>query len=152
MPLAARSPPPGPCTTGKPFPSVYAVCRPWLLSALREQTQRHRSRPSRGPPVGISSKSDRPPWWFFSLFASIVSIVISGPSNRLHPWSAVVSFRRPTKSKTVFFRTKLLLFSEALHKEVPRLHQHPLASLRGRGKAGHHQPPRHTGEQQPALR
>jgi hypothetical protein len=43
-------------------------------------------------------------------------------------------------------------FSEAFYKEVPRLRQHPLTPLGGRGHPGHSQHPSHTGEQHRKLR
>src|SRR5947209_3692259 len=50
------------------------------------------------------------------------------------------------------YRQKNLLFSEALYKKVPRLHQYLLTPLRGGSNPGHHQHPRHTGEQHAELR
>src|SRR5262245_23328436 len=43
---------------------------------------------------------------------------------------------------------KNLVLSEALYEKVPRLHQPLLTLLRVRSNTGHHQHPRHTGEQQ----
>jgi hypothetical protein len=50
------------------------------------------------------------------------------------------------------FRTKKLLFSEALYEKVPRLHQHLLTPLGGQGHPDRSQHPSHTGEQQLKLR
>src|ERR1700681_2917358 len=65
---------------------------------------------------------------------------------------SLVSFRFPKEYDRTLRGQKILLFREALYKEVPRLHQPLLTPLRGRSDAGHHQHPRHTGEQQPTLR
>jgi hypothetical protein len=56
------------------------------------------------------------------------------------------------KSTTVLLLDKKLLFSEALYEKVPRLHQHLLTTLRGRGHPGRSQHSSHTGEQQVKLR
>jgi hypothetical protein len=56
------------------------------------------------------------------------------------------------KSTTVRFSDKILPFSEALYKKVPRLDQHLLTPLRGQGHPDRSQHPSHTGEQQLKLR
>src|SRR5579859_7920306 len=65
--------------------------------------------------------------------------------------SVWLSFRFSKEYDGTLCGQKILLFSEALYKKVPRLRQHLLTPLRGGGHPDRSQHPSHTGEQQLKL-
>src|SRR5271165_1728785 len=68
------------------------------------------------------------------------------------PLESLVSFCFLKRVRPYSFRSKKLLFSEALYEKVPRLHQDLLTPLGGQGHPDRSQHPSHTGEQQLKLR
>src|SRR5215469_7289224 len=89
--------------------------------------------------------------WDCATDAAGSAAISKGIMNFIGLSSRSVWYRPAKRVRPYSLSTKKLLFSEALYEKVPRLHQHLLSPFRVRSNAGHHQHPRHTGEQQPTV-